>query len=116
VELITAYCGLVCGGCPAYVATQSGEAAKVQEVADTWSKEWGMKLKPEDVLCDGCLAADGRHVGYWSTCEIRTCAVGRDVENCAYCNDYACEKLEKWFANAKEAKETLDQIREALKG
>jgi hypothetical protein len=98
------------------VATQSGDDAKVREVAEKWSKEWKMDLKPDDVLCDGCLATDGRHVGYWSTCEIRACAAGRGVVNCAHCDDYACERLEKWFSNAAQAKETLDRVRESLAG
>jgi hypothetical protein len=116
VEPMIAYCGLTCSGCPAYVATQSGDEAKVREVAEKWSKQWNMDLKPEDVLCDGCLDTDGRHVGYWSTCEIRTCAFGKGLANCAYCEDYVCDKLEKWFSNAPEARATLDRIHESLSG
>jgi hypothetical protein len=114
VEPIIAYCGLTCGSCPAYEATQSGDQAKVQEIAEKWSKEWGTEIKPEDVLCDGCPATEGRHVGYWATCEIRTCADSRGLVNCGHCDEYACDRLEKWFGNAPQARETLDQIRESL--
>jgi hypothetical protein len=32
--------------------------------------------------------------------------------NCAYCDDYGCEKLTKFWAMAPHGKKTLDRIRE----
>ncbi len=32
-ERILAYCGLVCSECPAYLATQAGDTAALEEVA-----------------------------------------------------------------------------------
>jgi hypothetical protein len=34
--------------------------------------------------------------------------------NCAYCDDYGCEKLAKFWAAAPEAKSTLDGVRAGL--
>jgi hypothetical protein len=39
------------------------------------------------------------------------CGTEREVENCAFCSEYACEKLEKFYAHAPKAKKTLDGIR-----
>jgi hypothetical protein len=33
------------------------------------------------------------------------------VENCAYCEDYACDKLAKLFTEYQPAKDVLDEIR-----
>jgi len=33
------------------------------------------------------------------------------LENCAACSEYTCEKLEKFFEHAPEAKEGLEKIR-----
>jgi len=47
-------------------------------------------------------------------CEVRPCARAKNVENCAYCEQYACEKLKKFLARAPEAKTTLEEIRKNI--
>jgi hypothetical protein len=47
-------------------------------------------------------------------CQIRICAIEKGIENCAYCDDYPCEALEKLFATDPGARERLDAIRAAL--
>jgi hypothetical protein len=37
--------------------------------------------------------------------------VEKKVKNCAYCNDYACEKLDKFFAMAPMAKANLEKVK-----
>ena len=37
-DKIVAYCGLVCTGCPAYVATQADDRAALEKVAAEWRK------------------------------------------------------------------------------
>jgi hypothetical protein len=37
--------------------------------------------------------------------------VARGVANCAYCDDYACAKLEAFFGPASTARAALDAIR-----
>ena len=113
-EKMIAYCGLTCTECPAFLATQQDDDSQRAQVAEMWAKEFGTQYKPEDINCDGCLSEDGRHIGYWDTCEIRACALGKGVENCAHCDDYACEKLDALFATGHEARTTLDEIRAGL--
>jgi hypothetical protein len=38
----------------------------------------------------------------------------RKVKNCAYCDEYACEKLKEFFKMAPSAKKSLDKIRKSL--
>jgi hypothetical protein len=111
---MVAYCGIVCTECPAFIATQNNDDAKRKETAELWSKKYNYDFKPEDINCDGCLVKTGRIIGYGAVCEIRKCGQAKGVENCAYCADYACEKLEKFFEMVPQNKTTLDEIRKGL--
>jgi hypothetical protein len=110
-DKMIAYCGIVCTECPAFIATQENDDAKRKEVADMWSKQYKMAVKPEDINCDGCNSDSQRILGYCSVCEIRKCGQGKGVENCAHCDEYACEKLTKFIAMVPHARETLEEIR-----
>jgi hypothetical protein len=48
---------------------------------------------------------------YCDVCEIRKCGQEKQVKNCAYCADYSCEKLDKFFDMAPGAKATLEEIK-----
>jgi hypothetical protein len=108
-----AFCGLICSACPAYIAKKDNNDELRKKTAEEWSKQFNAEMKPEDINCDGCNAVDGVHIGYCNICEIRKCAIGRGVENCAYCTDYACEKLEKFISRIPDAKKRLEDIRKA---
>lgn len=109
-----AFCGLVCTGCPAYIATQADDRAALEQVAAQWREEYSAPYTVETVTCDGCVADDGRHCGYWYDCKIRACGAARGVANCAHCSDYACEKLEGFLGSVPTARAVLDDIRRSL--
>jgi hypothetical protein len=109
-ELI-AFCGLVCSECPAFIATRNNDDNKRKETAEIWSKQFNADIKPEDINCDGCISNTGNLFNYPKVCEIRKCGKEKGVINCAYCNDYACEKLEGFFEMVPDAKKRLDSIR-----
>ena len=108
---IIAYCGLSCHECGAYIATMNNDDKKREEVAALWSKEYNTDIKPEDINCLGCLSTSEKVFNYCKVCEIRKCGMEKGVTNCAYCDEYACEKLVKFFEMASDAKKTLDEIR-----
>jgi len=110
-EKMIAYCGLVCTECPAFIATLENDDAKRKKVAEMWSKQYKMAVKPEDINCDGCKLEGKRLIGYCNICEIRKCGKQKQVVNCAYCDDYACEKLTKFLNMAPQAKASLEKIR-----
>jgi hypothetical protein len=110
-ERIVAYCGIVCSDCPAFKATQADDDAERRRVAKQWTEQYGAEHKIEDINCDGCLSTGPRIYRHCRACEIRNCGLNRHVENCAYCEDYACGKLAKLFAEYQPAKDVLDGIR-----
>jgi len=90
-----AYCGIICSECPAFLATQKNDDNERKKVAEMWSKQFNAEFKPEDINCDGCLSESERLFNYCRVCEIRKCGQEKGVKNCAYCDDYACETLNK---------------------
>lgn len=113
-ERMVAYCGLICTKCPAYIAKKENNDELRKKTAEEWSKQFNQKITPESINCDGCLAPDGVLIQYCNICEIRKCGLEKKVENCAFCDDYICEKLDKWFKNVPESKATLDEIRKNI--
>jgi len=107
---IDAFCGLNCGECKAMIATQKNDDALRRAVAEEWSKAFGHGIKPAEINCVGCLTTEGPHINYCSVCEIRKCGMEREVENCADCGDYKCEKLVKFHEQAPEAGTRLEEI------
>lgn len=107
---IIAYCGILCSECPAFIAHKENNDELRKKTAEEWSKAFQSDIKPEDINCEGCLVTDGVHIQYCSSCELRKCGVEKKVKNCAYCDEYICEKLKTWFERVPEAKERLEQI------
>ena len=91
---VLAYCGLDCGGCGAFLAAKNNDNAQRVKTAEEWSKQYGHVFKPEDINCGGCTSKGKMNFQYCNVCEIRKCGQEKKLKNCAYCVDYACEKLE----------------------
>ena len=107
-----AYCGINCGECPAYIATQKNDDDERKKVAEMWAKQYNPNIKAEDINCDGCTSDSTRHFAWCNECPIRLCAKEKSAANCAYCDDYAaCDKLATFFKTAPNAKITLEKIR-----
>jgi hypothetical protein len=68
------------------------------------------------INCFGCLE-EGKPKTYYCSnmCEIRKCALSKNIKNCAHCADYGCKTLFDFLANVKEAKDNLEKIRNGLK-
>ena len=112
---IIAYCGLLCNECGAFIATKNNDNEKRAEVAQMWSKQYNTNMKQEDINCDGCTSNDdGCLFNHCKVCEIRKCGKEKNILNCAYCDEYACEKLEEYFQILPDAKQRLDRIRSEL--
>ena len=111
---IVGYCGIICSGCPIFLATQKDDDAERKRVVELVRKQYDKECRAEDINCDGCLSEGLRLWRDCKTCKIRGCAKERNVENCAHCDDYACETLVKLFDDYSPAKETLDEIRSGL--
>ena len=113
-EKMIGFCGIVCTECPGFLATQKDDDSERSKVAELWSKQYNVDIKPEEVNCDGCLSESGRLIGHCKVCEVRKCGQDKSLKNCAYCDEYACEKLNKIFKMAPDAKTNLEDIRNNL--
>jgi len=113
-DQMIAYCGLDCGQCPALEATRKDDNAERARVAEMWSKEFEVDLKPADINCQGCTAdVDADQLfSHCRVCEIRACSRDRGLINCAVCDDYGCEKLTKFLDMVPPARENLERIRD----
>lgn len=112
-----AMCGLVCNDCIAFIATQKDDDKLRERVIEAWSTE-KEPLRLEDVDCDGCIARKRLHT-FCEVCEVRKCGLQRDIENCAYCNEFPCGKLEKLWGSfrtvsGEKAKANLVEIRRRI--
>lgn len=112
-EMIS-FCGLLCNECDTFIATENDDDNKRAEVAQLWSREYNVDIKPEDINCSGCLSDSGPLFRHCRVCEVRKCGRGQAVENCAHCTEYVCEKLEKIFQVVPDAKKRLDEIKSGL--
>ena len=117
---ILAYCGLVCRTCPIYLATRmedKNEQARMRtEIARLLNEHYGMKYAPEEIIdCDGCPIEGGRLFSGCQNCSIRKCAREKHLKNCANCGEYACDKLEAFFASEPSARTRLEEIRNNIR-
>jgi hypothetical protein len=113
-DKLIAYCGIVCSDCPAYIATKANDQAALEAVAAQWREEYNVpNITAKSVLCDGCLSGPNK-VWHCAECDIRICGIAQNVANCAYCVDYPCGKLERFFGSVPAVRVTLDQIHQAL--
>jgi len=104
-----AYCGLTCTECPAYLATQADDDQLRAKTAAMWSEYFKGTIPPESINCTGC-SSDGPRFSHCDMCEIRACAIGRNLLNCGHCDEFACSKLDFIFESAPAAKELLEKI------
>ena len=109
-----AVCGLDCGVCPALQATQKNDDEERRKVAETWSSEYGVDVKADEINCAGCASPEGPHFKHCNVCEIRQCGLEKKVANCAHCGDYACDRLTKFFEMVPDAKTRLDAVKAGL--
>ena len=109
---IISICGNICSDCAAFKATKEDNELKRKETAEAWSKMYSSKINPEDINCEGCVTAGGKKFNYCGACEIRKCGMEKDIKNCAYCEEYVCDKLEEFFKMVPKNREILDRIKE----
>lgn len=107
---LIACCGLDCSICGAYIATKNNDDNKRAETSKQWSEMYNTDIAPEDINCNGCQS-DGQKFSYCNVCEIRICCVEKELENCAGCKTYVCDKLENFFKTAPDAHTALDNLR-----
>jgi hypothetical protein len=91
-EQLVAPCGLYCGACPMYLATQSRDEQKSKALLEQFGAG-KMKFTKEDLQCDGCLGK-GKLATFCRSCALRSCAAGKPkVVRCSDCSDFPCSRI-----------------------
>ncbi len=113
------YCGLVCNSCPILLATLEKDVSKKRSMKESISRVcfemYDTRLQPEEIGdCDGCMTIDGRIFPGCLDCKVRNCASSKNIENCAFCDDYPCQELERLFQHNPGARYRLNEIHSLL--
>jgi hypothetical protein len=104
-----AYCGLDCSGCEVYQATKLDSDELRQKYADKVSTQFKIEVEPKTINCHGCRDERPK-TGFCAFCEVRKCTIDRGLENCAHCEDYGCEKLQKVHAAMINVGKAVDGV------
>jgi len=97
---LACYCGLYCGHCAVKVKVEPAAKVLYDEMKSAGFEEvisfipggegfWPfLKSMADDGICVSCRDGSGN-----PGCVLRICAKDKDVEMCALCEDYPCEKF-----------------------
>ena len=115
-ETSIAFCGLNCDTCPVHLATLEQDKSRQQKMRESIAEKcysvYGLVLKPEDISdCDGCRSDTGIIFPGCLSCEIKKCAVEKNISSCAFCFYYVCPKLQEHFLLDPDAQIRLEEIR-----
>jgi len=111
---LIAACGTDCTECEAYKATHVNDSAAIERIAKEWSKNYNISIEPSNVWCDGCMTESPRKCAHCPECDVRLCAIERNISTCAHCLDYPCNNLKKYFEQAPDLRANLEEIRANL--
>lgn len=99
-------CGNDCLACLRYIATQSNDISKLNEVAELWNRVgWRDEVvSPEEIKCYGCSSVN------FCRYEIQKCASEKKIDNCGSCNDYPCNLSTRSFEQTKKYAQSIKDI------
>jgi hypothetical protein len=83
-------CGLYCGVCKIYQATQAGDHRYLERLVRVYARRFPeiRSACADDLLCDGCLSA--RRSLTCRDCQIRRCTQSKGLQGCHQCQDFPC--------------------------
>ena len=89
-------CGLYCGVCRIYAATQAGDMPLLSRLANIYARRLpGLQnLTAQDILCDGCLSE--RRFAFCRECSIKDCSQGKWYLGCHECDEFPCQLIYKF--------------------
>ena len=115
-EDLIGYCGLNCETCEAYIATINDDNELRKKVSKLWSELNGIEITQEMINCTGCRVDGVKTIFCDSICQIRQCALAKNVETCADCEEMEeCEKLKMIFENNSDAQKNLENLKKHKK-
>lgn len=97
---ILSRCGYRCDLCLAYRPNVEMNTDNQQLLSDGWHHYFGFCIPAENIICDGCWTEKGRLLD--DECPVRPCVIEHGLENCAICQNFICEKLDKRLVTFEE--------------
>ncbi|MFX1514414.1 MAG: DUF3795 domain-containing protein [Promethearchaeota archaeon] len=103
-------CGYRCDLCQAYTKNIQKED-RTSLLSDKWHEYFGFRIPANQIYCEGCL-----HSGLETpqlidaTCPVRPCVLSRNIPNCAYCEEFSCEKLQSRFVILEEKEKEANRV------
>jgi hypothetical protein len=93
---LLAPCGLYCGVCRIYHATQENDRAFLERLIKFYTRWFPDRslTGPDDLLCDGCLSA--RLSISCRECPIRACTRQKALQGCHECPDFPCHLIDEF--------------------
>lgn len=98
---LVAACGLYCGSCGIYLATQENNTGKLLQYAIVLKQSFG------ETLCDGCRA-DRKSVHCSKICSIMECTYNKRIEFCGACPDFPCKEITDFQSKMPHRVEILE--------
>lgn len=95
-----AVCGLFCESCGIHIATRNKDDIELERLAAM------MKTTKEEIQCDGCRS--GVLSPHCRNCEFRSCAQGKQMDNCEECRDFPCESIKDFQKKAPHRAELFE--------
>ena len=99
-DLVSA-CGLYCGACGIYLATQENDSEKLLQYAVV------LNQTIEETLCDGC-AAKRKSLHCSKMCIFIVCILKKGVNFCTDCNEFPCQALIDFKSKTPHRIEIID--------
>jgi len=98
---LAAACGLYCGSCGIYLATQESDTEKLLQYAIVLNQSFN------DTLCDGCRAK--RKSAHCSkSCPLINCTLNKGIQFCGSCNEHPCKELKEFQSEMPHRVEILE--------
>ena len=99
-DLVSA-CGLYCGACGIYLATQENQSEKILQYAVVLNQTF------DETLCDGC-GAKRKSLHCSKMCTFIDCKLKKEVISCIDCNEFPCQALIEFKSKMPHRTEIID--------
>jgi hypothetical protein len=104
-EEILSRCGYRCDLCLAYRPNVEKNPSNQQVLSDGWFKYFGFRVEPENILCEGCMGDQPKTID--QECTVRPCVIVKGLDNCASCDQFACDKLKERLVEFESIKKRI---------
>ena len=104
-EPILTRCGYRCDLCLAYKPNVANNPSNQQKLSDGWFKYYGFRLSALEICCDGCMSDNPKLID--QSCPVRPCVIEKELDNCAQCERYVCEKLTERLVVLEQIKQRV---------